>query len=232
MSSGKNRASIARVVFLASHSEATPGTASTPLPPSLAVPCRPSTETRPGLLVLRGALQRSLRFLQTYHHQSLTRSPGRDILPLRSSDSIRNTIRSLLLPRTMTPVPKNFGIPALSVFSCFRLKLFPMSATSLQRCRRIAVWLALDLAIASALLAFTAWADSSAKHSSVPSSGCYCCCGPSRTAGGCAKMCDLAKNAGRRWAVTCSKPRAKTPSEAPGAGPHLSRPARTERASN
>jgi len=107
-----------------------------------------------------------------------------------------------------------------------------MRANSRQRIRRIVLWLALDLAFASALLAFTAWADSSAKLRSAPSCGCYCGCGPSKTAGGCAKMCDLPKNAGHRWAVTCSKPRAKATTETPGAGPHLPRPSRTERASN
>jgi hypothetical protein len=130
------------------------------------------------------------------------------------------------------PGPKIIWYSRAIGFFLFPLETVPMSATSLPRFRRIALWLALDLIIASALLAFSAWADSSANLSTVPSPGCYCCCGPSKTAGGCAKMCDLSKNAGHRWTVTCNKPRVKTPAETPGAGPHLPHPSHNERASN
>jgi hypothetical protein len=128
--------------------------------------------------------------------------------------------------------PKGFWYSRAIGFFLFQRQTLPMSATSAQRFRRIALWLVLDLMFASGLLALTAWADSSAKRSTAPSCGCYCGCGPSKTAGGCAKMCDLPKNAGRRWAITCSKSSAKTPTEAPGAGPHFPHPSRTERARN
>jgi len=107
-----------------------------------------------------------------------------------------------------------------------------MRASSLLRLRRIGLWLVLDLLFAAALLAFTAWADTSAKVHHVPIDGCYCGCAMSKTSGGCGKMCELPKYASRRWAVTCSKPHASVPVETPNAQPRLPHPSRTERASN
>jgi len=65
---------------------------------------------------------------------------------------------------------------------------------------------------------------------SVPVSGCYCGCEKTLGAGGCVKMCDLPKYASRWWATSCKKPRALTPKENPGAGPHLRHADRAERA--
>ncbi|HXY01634.1 MAG TPA: hypothetical protein VEI54_11990 [Candidatus Limnocylindrales bacterium] len=107
-----------------------------------------------------------------------------------------------------------------------------MRGTSLHRVRRIALWLALDLCLAAALLGLSAFADSSSKFRSVPAGGCYCGCAQSKTSAGCGKMCDLPKFASRWWAVNCAKPRTTRPSETPDAGPRLSRPSRSERASN
>ncbi|MGB9434490.1 MAG: hypothetical protein WBQ89_19765, partial [Candidatus Acidiferrum sp.] len=82
------------------------------------------------------------------------------------------------------------------------------------------------------LLAFAAWADTSSKQLQPSVSGCYCGCALSKTSVGCWKVCDLPKFASRRWAVTCSKPRASVPVETPNAQPHLPHPSRAERASN
>jgi hypothetical protein len=132
----------------------------------------------------------------------------------------------------ITLVTLNFGITALSVFFCFRLKLLPMRASSLWRLRRLALWLSLDLFLAAAVLALSVMADSSAKVRSVPAGGCYCGCALSKTSAGCGKMCELPKYASRPWAVTCVKPRASAPIETPDARPHLPHLPRNERASN
>ena len=107
-----------------------------------------------------------------------------------------------------------------------------MRVPSFPRLRRILLWLGLDLAVATALLGFTVWADSSSKVRQVSVQRCYCGCCASKTAAGCGKMCELPKYASRRWAVTCAKPHAATPTENPGAGPRLPHPPRSERASN
>lgn len=107
-----------------------------------------------------------------------------------------------------------------------------MRVPSLARLRRIVIWLGLDLLLATALLAFTVWADSSSKVRQVSVQRCYCGCCASKTAAGCGKMCELPKYASRRWAVTCAKPRTNTPIESPDAGPRLPHPSRSERASN
>jgi hypothetical protein len=106
-----------------------------------------------------------------------------------------------------------------------RIPLFP-------RLRRILLWVGLDLVLATALLGLSVWADSSAKLRQPPVQGCYCGCSASKTSAGCGKMCELPKFANRRWAVTCSKSRATTPAETPGAGPRVPHPSRSERASN
>jgi hypothetical protein len=105
-----------------------------------------------------------------------------------------------------------------------------MGGSTLKRLRRIAIWLALDLGLAAALLALSAYADSSGRVRKMSGGGCYCGCAQSRTSAGCVKMCELPKYASRWWAVTCAKPRAKAPAETPGAGPRLSHPPRNERA--
>jgi hypothetical protein len=102
----------------------------------------------------------------------------------------------------------------------------------LSRIRRIAIWVSLDLLLATALLGLTVWADSPSKVRDATVPICYCGCAASKVSAGCGKMCELSKYASRRWAVTCSKPRATTPTENPGAGPRLPRPGRAERASN
>jgi len=112
------------------------------------------------------------------------------------------------------------------------MKLLSMRAPTLLRLRRIVLWLALDLLVAVAMLAFTVWADTSSKIRYAPTGTCYCGCGQSKISAGCPKMCDLPKYASRPWAVTCRKPRVTTPTENPGAGPRLPHPSRSERASN
>jgi len=107
-----------------------------------------------------------------------------------------------------------------------------MKSSFLQRLRRIGIWVALDVLLASALLAFTAWADTSSRLHQRSVGGCYCGCAMSKAAVGCSKMCDLPRFASRHWAVTCAKPRASAPKENPNAGPHLPHPAHAERASN
>jgi hypothetical protein len=107
-----------------------------------------------------------------------------------------------------------------------------MSAPSLQRLRRIVLWLGLDLTLAAALLALTAMADSSSKVRQAELQGCYCDCAASKASAGCGKMCEIPKYALRRWAVTCAKPRVTTPAGNSDAGPRLPRPGRAERASN
>lgn len=107
-----------------------------------------------------------------------------------------------------------------------------MRVPFLQRIRSLALWLALDLLVAAALLAFSVMADSSAKLRTAPKTVCYCGCALSKTSAGCGKMCDLPKYATRRWAVTCAKPHEQSPTETPNAGPRLSHPAHSERASN
>jgi hypothetical protein len=97
---------------------------------------------------------------------------------------------------------------------------------------RIGLWVALDLLLATCLLAFAAWADTSTKFQKPSVATCYCGCNMSKTAGGCGKMCDLPKFAARRWAVTCAKPHVTVPVETPNAQPHLPHHSRTERASN
>ena len=138
---------------------------------------------------------------------------------------------SLLASTLRTRVTILFRKHALSVFFAFRLTLLPMSASSWLRLRRIALWLALELVFAAALLGFTAWADTSAQVHRIPTCGCLCGCGMSKTAAGCSKMCDSPKYATHRWAVTCRKPRASSPAQS-DAGPRLPHPPRAERAAN
>ena len=106
-----------------------------------------------------------------------------------------------------------------------------MRVPLLLRIRRIAIWLGLDLLLATALLAFTVWADSSAKVRQTEVQHCYCGCSASKTSAGCSKMCELPKYASRRWAVTCTKPRVAAPAENRDAGPRMPHPDRAERAS-
>jgi hypothetical protein len=107
-----------------------------------------------------------------------------------------------------------------------------MRLLTLRRFRRLTLWVIFDLTLASGLLAFAAWADTSANRHPFAVGGCYCACSMSNTSAGCAKMCDLPKYAARRWAVTCLKPHASVPAETPNAQPHLPHSSRTERASN
>jgi hypothetical protein len=103
---------------------------------------------------------------------------------------------------------------------------------SLARLQRILIWVGLDLLLATAILGLSVWADSSAKLREVPAQRCYCGCAASKTSAGCAKMCELPKYASRRWAITCTKPRVRTPTENRDAGPRIPRPSKAERASN
>jgi hypothetical protein len=102
----------------------------------------------------------------------------------------------------------------------------------MKRLQRILLWLGLDLLVVAGVVGFSVWADSSPKVYQVPMQHCYCGCSASKTSAGCGKMCELPKYASRRWAVTCAKPRATTPTENPDAGPRFPRPGRSERASN
>jgi hypothetical protein len=102
----------------------------------------------------------------------------------------------------------------------------------MKRLRRILLWIGLDLLVVAGLFGFSVWADSSSKLYEVAVQKCYCGCNASKTSAGCGKMCELPKYASRRWAVTCAKPRAATPTENPDAGPRFPRPGRSERASN
>jgi hypothetical protein len=107
-----------------------------------------------------------------------------------------------------------------------------MRAPSPRRLRRLILWVVFDLLLACAFLGFTAWADTSTALRRPAVAGCYCGCVMSKTSVGCGKMCDLPKYASRRWAVTCAKPHASTPTETPNAQPHLPHYTRSERASN
>lgn len=107
-----------------------------------------------------------------------------------------------------------------------------MQASSLKRLRRVAIWLLLDLFLATCLVGFSALADSSSSLRRVAAGTCYCGCAQAKTSASCAKMCELPKYASRRWAVTCKKPPTNTPAETPDAGPRIPHPARSERASN
>ncbi len=131
-----------------------------------------------------------------------------------------------------TRVTKRIGKPALSVFYCGEVKLGRMTISFLLRLRRFTLWLVFDLVLASGLLAFAAWADTSS-HLQKPAVGsCYCGCAMGKTSAGCGKMCDLPKFASRRWAVTCSKPHATANMETPEAQPRLPHPPHAEHASN
>lgn len=131
-----------------------------------------------------------------------------------------------------TRVTKRIGKPGLSVFCCSGMKLGRMKVSFLLRLRRFTLWLVFDLLLASGLLAFSAWADTSSHLHHPPVGGCYCGCAMAKTSAGCGKMCDLPKFASRRWAVTCSKPHATANMETPEAQPHLPHPPHAERASN
>ena len=131
-----------------------------------------------------------------------------------------------------TRVMLAFGKRGLSVFCGVGWKLRRMKSPFLSRLRRIGLWVALDLLLASALLGFAAWADTSTRVHQPAVGTCYCGCAMSKSAVGCSKMCDLPKFATRHWAITCAKPRASTPPETPNAQPHLPHRSRAERASN
>jgi hypothetical protein len=107
-----------------------------------------------------------------------------------------------------------------------------MNSPLLRRLRCLAIWATLDLALFAGALALSTSADTSGAFRKPAASGCYCCCAQSKTAAGCAKMCELPKYASRWYAVSCAKPRVQAPSATPGAGPHYPRAPRAERASN
>jgi len=107
-----------------------------------------------------------------------------------------------------------------------------MRAPSPRRLRHFALWFLLELIFAISLLAFAALADTPAGPHRQITTNCMCGCCMSKSAAGCSKMCDLPKFSGRRWAVTCSIPRASSPAESPNAQPHLPHYTRSERASN
>jgi len=90
--------------------------------------------------------------------------------------------------------------------------------------------------IPSALLialcfATASFADASALLSRSVTVECYCRCTESHARAGCIKICRTAKRSSRWGATTCAKPRIKTRSENPGAGPRYRRSDRAERAS-
>jgi hypothetical protein len=65
---------------------------------------------------------------------------------------------------------------------------------------------------------------------SVPSGGCYCHCAEARSKGGCIKMCDSKRNAGRWRVTTCVKPHMHTHTDNSNAGPRFPHPGRAEHA--
>jgi hypothetical protein len=107
-----------------------------------------------------------------------------------------------------------------------------MASPFTKRLLRLAGWLLLEFCFLIAAAAFSVWADTSSRVTKPAVGGCYCGCAQSKTSAGCGKMCELPKYASRWWAVTCGKPRAKTPTDNPGAGPHFPHPPNAERASN
>lgn len=131
-----------------------------------------------------------------------------------------------------TRVTKFFVSAALSVFGWSGIKLGVMRGSTPARLGRFCLWLTFDFLLAAGLLAITAWGDTSAKLHQRTASSCYCGCAMSKTATGCAKICDLPKFASRHWAVTCTKVHTAAPAESPNAQPHLPHYSRSERASN
>ena len=131
-----------------------------------------------------------------------------------------------------TRVTEFFVSAALSVFGWSGIKLGAMRGSTPARLGRFCLWLTFDFLLAAGLLAITAWGDTSAKSHQRTASSCYCGCAMSKTATGCAKMCDLPKFASRHWAVTCTKVHTAAPAESPNAQPHLPHYSRSERASN
>lgn len=107
-----------------------------------------------------------------------------------------------------------------------------MVPPTIHRILRFAGWLLLEFSVLVLAVTVSVWADTSSNVRKVSAGGCYCGCAQSKTAAGCGKMCELPKYASRWWAVTCAKPRTKTPVETPGAGPHFAHPPKAERASN
>jgi hypothetical protein len=107
-----------------------------------------------------------------------------------------------------------------------------MTSPFLNRLRRIAIWVTLDLALFAGSLALSTFANTSGSFHKTNVNGCFCSCAMSKTSAGCTKMCELPKYASRWWAVSCAKPRAQAPATSPGAGPHYPRAPRAERASN
>jgi len=101
-----------------------------------------------------------------------------------------------------------------------------------KRLLRLGAWLLLESCLLIAVAAFSVWADSSSRVAQPNVGGCYCGCAQSKTSVGCGKMCELPKYASRWWAVTCAKPRVKSQTDNPGAGPHFPHPPKAERASN
>ncbi|HEY4980044.1 MAG TPA: hypothetical protein VII25_12830 [Candidatus Acidoferrum sp.] len=101
-----------------------------------------------------------------------------------------------------------------------------------KRLLRLAGRLLIEFSVVIAVACFSVWADTSSRVRAVTPGGCYCGCAQSKTSAGCGKMCELPKYASRWWAVSCAKPRTKTPTENPGAGPHFPHTPRAERASN
>ncbi len=110
--------------------------------------------------------------------------------------------------------------------------LLAIVLTVVVACALAAVIYLFAIAHLIAIAAFSALADTSSSVRKVSAGGCYCGCSHAKTSAGCGKMCDLPKYASRWWAVTCAKPRSKTPAENPGAGPHFAHQPKAERASN
>lgn len=125
------------------------------------------------------------------------------------------------------PVTLPYGFFLISPGNCPR-----MTSPILRRLRRLAIWATLDLVLFAGAIVLSTFADTSGAFHKSTASGCYCNCAQSKTAAGCAKMCELPKYASRWWAVSCAKPRAQAPVENPGAGPHYPHAPRAERASN
>jgi hypothetical protein len=107
-----------------------------------------------------------------------------------------------------------------------------MAFPSTHRLLRFAAWSVLEFLFLIAIAAFSVWADTSSSVRKVSTGGCYCGCAQSKTSAGCGKMCELPKYASRWWAVSCAKPRSKSTTTNPGAGPHFPHPPKAERAAN
>jgi len=131
------------------------------------------------------------------------------------------------LPQFQNPGISSPNDPALWVFLPERPDTLGMPQPPRTRLRKVVVPGSIVCAVVLALgTAQSLLADTSTRLRSSPPGSCYCCCGESRVAAGCVKICELPKYASRWWASTCAKPHVHRPAQDSNAGPHLRRPDR------